>query len=114
MKTIAKVLFGHGVLTPKHLPPGAHRWRWSVRAQAWIPTGQTASETTAWGRDNPIQGEWYWVTDGRCVWPAIACKLAAGGWSNGDTWEDFDGDVKQWQRIPRPQAPKNTTEDAAP
>jgi hypothetical protein len=29
--------------------------------------------------------------------------MCAGGWTNCDTWEDFDGDVVQWQLIPLPE-----------
>ena len=30
---------------------------------------------------------------------------AAGGWYNGDTWEDFTGEVKAWIEISCPKPP---------
>lgn len=50
-----------------------------------------------------LQGEWYWVTDGKKVWTACHDHTAAGGWTNQDTWEDFDGKVISWQHIARPE-----------
>lgn len=40
-----------------------------------------------------IEGCWYWVTDGHFTWIAKRDELSAGGWTNEDTWEDFNGDV---------------------
>ena len=50
-----------------------------------------------------IQGRWYWVTNDRSTWwPALADANSAGGWTNSDTWEDFDQKVVSWVLIPLP------------
>jgi len=50
-----------------------------------------------------IEGDWYWVRSSSGVWfPAIRDEKAAGGWSNHDTWEDFDSEIIQWIRIKQP------------
>lgn len=46
--------------------------------------------------------EWYWVSDGVDVWPARRDPGSAGGWTNDDTWEDFEGKVISWIAIPSP------------
>lgn len=53
----------------------------------------------------PTEGAWYHVTDGKTVWLAQHIKTAAGGWCNSDTWEDWDGEVKAWKRVPDPGPP---------
>ena len=58
-----------------------------------------------WRMSKPIDGVWYWVTDGKAIYPAMSDKHASGGWSNLDTWEDWDGRVKAWSRIRQPVAP---------
>ncbi len=51
---------------------------------------------------------WYWVrvrdSDGEKSWwfPAMAELSAAGGWTNNDTWEDFDSDVIEWIPLNHP------------
>lgn len=53
--------------------------------------------------DKPICGRWYWVRCGETAWfPAKADLMSATGWTNEDTWEDFQGDVSEWQLIPLP------------
>ena len=38
-----------------------------------------------------INGRWYWITDGSSTWIAKRDTLySAGGWTNDDTWENFD------------------------
>jgi hypothetical protein len=54
------------------------------------------------GKEDPIEGEWHWVTDGERVWPAFRYSLASGGWSNLDCWEDWDRSVIGWRVIPKP------------
>jgi hypothetical protein len=39
------------------------------------------------------------------VFVAIADKHRAGGWTNEDTWEDFDGEVTHWQPAVAPAPP---------
>ena len=53
--------------------------------------------------NKPVEGETYWVTDGKEVWVADCYSWAAGGWTNGDTWEDFTGKIIGWLHIPRPE-----------
>ena len=53
-------------------------------------------------QDQPIVGRWHWVTDGSSWWPAKRVQGACGGWSNCDTWEDFEGCVKRWKLITLP------------
>lgn len=65
-----------------------------------------------------IEGRWYWVRlrnthpdplddlyqdpcDGWDV--AKHDTKAAGGWTNDDTWEDFDNQVSCWRLIPLPE-----------
>jgi hypothetical protein len=75
------------------------------------------------GLPEPIQGDWYWVRFGKDddFFPAIRdvrtertdpnaeygapggwSTGSSGGWTNGDTWEDVDGKVTEWHRIPWP------------
>lgn len=60
-----------------------------------------ASEIDAVPADTPpIDGRWYWVSsDEKEWWPAKRDTARAGGWTNDDTWEDFDGEVKHWRVI---------------
>jgi len=51
-----------------------------------------------------IPERWYWVKETDSDWyPAMHHPKCAGGWTDCDTWEDFDGDVVQWQLIPLPE-----------
>lgn len=45
------------------------------------------------------QGSWYWVKIKDKWSPAQYDIHAAGGWTNEDTWEDFDKEVVDWQLI---------------
>jgi hypothetical protein len=50
-----------------------------------------------------IPGRWYWVSKANGSWhPALHNPMSAGGWTNEDTWEDFDGAIIQWRLIPLP------------
>ena len=48
--------------------------------------------------------EWHWVKgkDDEGWFPAKRDPSAAGGWTNGDTWEDFEGRIAMSIRIPSP------------
>lgn len=49
-----------------------------------------------------VRGDWYWVShDGATWWPAKHDPSRVGGWSNDDTWEDFEREVKHWHRLGR-------------
>jgi hypothetical protein len=73
-----------------------------------------ASGAAGWATSAPVEGEWHWVTDGADVWPAIASKARAGGWTNEDTWEDFSREVVAWRHIPKPPHPTPRPTSAAP
>lgn len=60
-----------------------------------------------WEKSKRIEDEWYWVTNGKDVWVAVSCEGAAGGWSNYDTWEDFNLAVVAWKHIPTPSVPNH-------
>lgn len=51
--------------------------------------------------------QWYWVTTGDDAewWPAVYDKGAAGGWTNLDTWQDWDKGVTAFVKI-MPPSPK--------
>ncbi|NBS69214.1 hypothetical protein EBT31_09930 [bacterium] len=50
-----------------------------------------------------IPGRWYWVKEADSDWyPALHHPMCANGWTNCDTWEDWDGDVTEWHLIPLP------------
>ena len=53
-----------------------------------------------------IDGRWYWVTTDGANWTLAKHreKGAANGWTNEDTWEDFNGDVIAWRAIEPPRA----------
>lgn len=48
------------------------------------------------------EGRWYWVSDGVTHWPAARASYARNGWTNMDTWEDYDGTVAFWCAIEEP------------
>ncbi len=50
----------------------------------------------------PISGRWYWIkeSDDGDWFPALYDKTV--GWTNGDTWEDWDKKVVQWHLIALP------------
>jgi hypothetical protein len=50
----------------------------------------------------PESGKWCWVDAGGNQFPAFYDTKAAGGWTNGDTWEDFDKSVTHWAQLPEP------------
>lgn len=50
-----------------------------------------------------ISIQWFWVKiNGEWSHPAYKDKACAGGWTNGDTWEDFDNQVEDWIVIKAP------------
>jgi hypothetical protein len=55
-------------------------------------------------QDELIPGRWYWVkqVDGDDWFPALHDPTRCGGWTNEDTWEDWDSEVNQWRLIPLP------------
>jgi len=59
-----------------------------------------------WQSEYPAEGAWCWVTDGEHVWLAAHYRLSAGGWSNEDTWEDFDGAVTHCMPLEKPEPPR--------
>lgn len=64
----------------------------------------TTGDTMTWETELlPENGTWCWVTDGKSEWIAIRDLSASGGWSNKDTWEDFDQSVIAWTPIPKPE-----------
>jgi hypothetical protein len=53
--------------------------------------------------ETPAENSWHWVSsDGQDWWPAKRLRGSVGGWSNEDTWEDFDKEVRFWKRIDPP------------
>ena len=51
----------------------------------------------------PVEGRWYWVRQFNGDWfPAMRCAEASGGWTNGDTWEDFHNEIIAWKLIDPP------------
>lgn len=61
---------------------------------------------------SPEDGKDYWVAllgdDGLVhVCEANATRGAFGGWSNQDTWEDFDGAIIAWKKMRKPWFPQN-------
>ena len=56
-----------------------------------------------WRNDeHPPNGVWCWVTDGEGVWIAQRDRHAANGWTNSDTWEDWDGAITHWIPLEQP------------
>ncbi len=60
----------------------------------------------------PIPDRWYWIKESvEGEWfPAFYDKTV--GWTNGDTWEDFDRQVVQWYLIPLPPSELEQKGDA--
>ena len=54
----------------------------------------------------PEDGTWCWVNwnGPGDPFPAMRDSGASGGWTNGDTWEDFNGEVTHWMPLPAPPA----------
>ena len=50
-----------------------------------------------------MKNEWYWVKIRDEWWPAFKDPSAAGGWTNLDTWEDFDREITESIKIPAPE-----------
>ena len=49
--------------------------------------------------------EWYWISfnkDGSAYFPAL-WSTTIKNWTNGDTWEDFNHQVKWWKKIELPK-----------
>lgn len=78
-----------GYLPPKPIPLPAHHD--PVKAD-WSFEGL------------PPENEWCWVTDGEDVWPAKH-TMRTLGWTNDDTWEDFDNEVIAWILMEKPEPP---------
>ena len=58
--------------------------------------------------------EWFWVSsDGREWFPAYHDPAAAGGWSNGDTWEDWERAIKYSVPIAPPMPLTEDTRDVS-
>ena len=54
-------------------------------------------------KEQPVDGFWYWTRYDKGAWfPALRASDASGGWTNGDTWEDFQKRVVDWILIPYP------------
>jgi hypothetical protein len=56
----------------------------------------------------PEDGTWCWVNwdaPGN-PFPAMRDSGAAGGWTNEDTWEDFQREVTHWMPLPEPPEAK--------
>jgi len=51
------------------------------------------------GRFVPENGTACWVSDGQLVWFAYRNVHCSGGWSNDDTWEDFEEKVTHWMPL---------------
>lgn len=47
--------------------------------------------------------KWYWVKINGEWSPAVKDPMAVGGWTNLDTWEDFQGEVTESIEIPYPK-----------
>jgi hypothetical protein len=58
----------------------------------WIPVSERLPEI----------GAWCWVYTGSGPFPAIYDARSTNGWTNGDTWEDFDHAVTHWMKLPEP------------
>ena len=48
------------------------------------------------------EGVWYWIRSPYGISPAVYRKDASGGWSNDDTWEDYDRVITHWAELPLP------------
>lgn len=69
-----------------------------------------------WTKEIPPDGTWCWVYAGNYVDPltkeesrpvflAKRDSVRAGGWTNDDTWEDFDQEVQCWIPLKTPDPP---------
>jgi hypothetical protein len=58
----------------------------AIKDREWIPVTERL----------PEEGEWCWVTDSKVAWISCHETRAAGGWTNGDCWEDFSKEVVAW------------------
>ncbi len=59
----------------------------------------------------PLDGTWCWVWYARAAATDMLCiakrdRHAAGGWTNEDTWDDFEHEVTHWQAIAEPLPPR--------
>ena len=55
--------------------------------------------------DPPPDFVWCWVSDGKHAWIAERDSERCGGWTNGDTWEDFDEIVRFYIPLKQPVPP---------
>lgn len=83
-----------GPIPPPPPPPGPPPVPHVRLTQGLAPGWHPAAEP-------PPDGTWCWVYDGE-LFVAVRDHVAAGGWSNSDTWEDFDHAVRWWWPIERP------------
>ena len=52
----------------------------------------------------PIEGRYYWVRRKGSEWfIVLRSEKAGGGWTNLDTWEDWDNEIIQWELIDLPK-----------
>lgn len=65
-----------------------------------LPPKQAVEGSNPSGPAKPENGKWHWVSsDGANWFPARRVESeegAVGGWTNDDTWEDFDREIKYW------------------
>jgi hypothetical protein len=55
----------------------------------------------------PASGTWCWVSDGKSVWIAKHDDHdASHGWTNEDTWEDWEGSITHWIPLEMPAVPE--------
>ncbi len=64
--------------------------------------------------NNPerVKFKWYWVSlvdtdfetglEERRWFPAMYDPNCAGGWTNGDCWEDYSREIDRWVPLPDP------------
>ena len=75
-------------------PPKDAEKREETEEQDWISTSEP-----------PPDGTWCWVSAGKNVWIAMRDSERCGGWTNKDTWEDFDEVVRFYIPIAKPTSP---------
>ena len=60
-----------------------------------------------WRLGFPENGTWCWVSDGVSVWLAMRDESCAGGWTNCDTWENFERKRLTYLPLEPPSPPIN-------
>ena len=84
----------------KQHPGLKNRWTGMimVSAEPYRPYIINATE------NQPIEGEHYWVkTDGGDWFMMIRRENAAGGWTNGQSWEDDENMIAEYIHVPQPK-----------